>query len=976
MLFHLRYVVVAAAYTFALVSGGYLTNECRAGDTITLAVLDFEDTSPESQFPKCNRALQSFLTTDLAQCRDIVVIERAMLDEVRKELDLAGKGFLDPTQAVAVGKQLQADAVLTGSIWIAQNRIRLDARLVHTETGTVLLGDNIEGDAMKFTSLEKQLADQLIDSLGVRLSALEKAALRKPHTENLRAANKFGMALAAEAAGDAVAARAYATEAAKEDPAFSEAVAVAKAVDDLLANLRDDRTQRQILAIHEFEDHVLHAPLSRGGFGPKEFTALVKEGKPKLALFRWLIRIRGAVDHEDQATAFDDSYPGKKHWPYRSLFAKPGPLMEERDGIVGSCYFEMGAAEPILFWCDVALSDDRYAPRTPLTEEQINPDWRSLPARGLDRSYFYPYMLDVLSQRMRAEVSLNADYKKGLATVRDIERLCGPWLNQQWLVGQLEQMRNEANDSRAFAQAKKRARDASVRWKLLEQNVLLYHHAFQALRFGKNEPYSPKTTIAAERKRLRVLLQKHNATALGLFATPERTEADAEWLIEQANGKNFIAWPVGSIAVDSTESMRWVVHVAGCPSSVPFAESTAQLPADDPRRPRGLDHADLCLEDFVAPCSKCRPCRWVNDEKLSHKLRNRIPLLIQAIDQPTADDEVRAWYDKELLSLLWAFCDTPTPGVNEALRILCRLECKSDRHDREHQALALQCLGKTIRVEDAESLVELYDESLPFDCRANIAAALGSLGGKNIQATLEAWISREPYDFVRHSLKASLSRSLYTQWLDRRNEILQDVRPKSVDDAILALCALVEEGSRPPIIGQIERPMIGRVHLDLGSLCEEADRPVEERDAHYRKAVSMANEDSYLLATALNSLAYSLALQSRDLDEAEAAVRKALRIASTLSTDGSPFDDTYMLDTKAFVLFRQGKFKEAKNVATQCTSRPSGQTLEIYDHLGDIMAALNNPAEAKDAWRKALSLSSESAQDQRMAKRIQIKLTP
>jgi len=952
---------------------GFHADRCRGEETITVAVMDFEDTSPDSKFPKCNRALQSFLTTDLAQCRDIVVVERARVDQVIKELKLKDTGLLDPKQAAALGKMLMADAVLLGSIWVAGEEIRLDARLVHVATSSVILGEKIEGVPSKFSSLEKQLAGKLVESLGVKLSAFQKASFERTHTESLKAASLFGLALDAEEQGEAGAARAFAQEAAAVDPDFEAARVIVKSIDALLAGLRDERTHRQVLAIHEFEDHILHASLSEGVFGPKEFAALVKEGKPQLALFRWLIRIRGAVDHEDQATAFDDSYPGKKDWPYRSLFAKPGPLMTDRDGIVGDCYFEMGAAEELLFWCDVALSDDRYAPRIPLTEKQINPDWRSLPARGLSPAYFYPYILNILIRQMRAHVSLKADYTAGLATAREIDRLCRPWLDQQWLLGQLEEMRNDGNDSRAFAQASKRAREASLRWKLLEQDVLLYHHALQTLRFGPNVPYSEKTTVAAERKRFLPLLHEQR-DSLGQSPSIESTKAYADWLVEQANGKDFIAWPCGEVMVDAGKSMRWVVHVTGCPGSTSFAQRTAQLPAGDPRGQRALDDANICLQDLVIPCSKCRPCRWVNDEQLRQKLLARLPFLIRAIDQPDADEELLNWYEEELLGLLWAFCDTPTEGLNDSLRTLCQRECKSDRHDREYQALALQCVGKAPRPEDADWLVSLYDDALPFDCRANIAAAMGSLSGKSIQKTLEAWIDREPYYFVRHSLQASLSRSRQTTWQARIDEILRDFSPSTADDAMSSLSAVAQEGSRTPVIGRVERPIIGNVHLHLGNLCETAGRPAKEQEAHYRNAISFAEEDSLLLASALNALAYSLALQRSDLDEAEAAVRKALTIVSARLKDGAVFDDTYMLDTLAVVLLERGQLEEAKQVATTCVSRPAGQNLEFYEHLGDILSALNDATGARAAWKKGLSIAGDTEPEKRRAIAVQKKL--
>lgn len=200
----------------------------RAGDSapkldkrVTVAILDFEDTSAENKFENLNRALQSMLTTDLSISRELQLVERARLEDIRNELKLAQSGFLDPTTAAKVGKGVGAKAVLTGSFWIRDDEIRIDARLVHVSSGKVILAEQISGKHRDLNTLEKSLANKIIAATGVRLSAFENAEISQPHTSNILAASRYGQSLADEDAGDFANAQRNARVALQLDPEFA-----------------------------------------------------------------------------------------------------------------------------------------------------------------------------------------------------------------------------------------------------------------------------------------------------------------------------------------------------------------------------------------------------------------------------------------------------------------------------------------------------------------------------------------------------------------------------------------------------------------------------------------------------------------------------------------------------------------------------------------------------------------------------------
>jgi predicted negative regulator of RcsB-dependent stress response len=65
-----------------------------------------------------------------------------------------------------------------------------------------------------------------------------------------------------------------------------------------------------------------------------------------------------------------------------------------------------------------------------------------------------------------------------------------------------------------------------------------------------------------------------------------------------------------------------------------------------------------------------------------------------------------------------------------------------------------------------------------------------------------------------------------------------------------------------------------------------------------------------------------------------------------------------------WVLFKQKKYKEAKEFLLKAVADEDGQHLEIYDHLGDVCLALGEKAEAVKAWKKAIEVANSSKREQ------------
>ena len=89
--------------------------------------------------------------------------------------------------------------------------------------------------------------------------------------------------------------------------------------------------------------------------------------------------------------------------------------------------------------------------------------------------------------------------------------------------------------------------------------------------------------------------------------------------------------------------------------------------------------------------------------------------------------------------------------------------------------------------------------------------------------------------------------------------------------------------------------------------------------------------------------------RGEQLDRARELIEKALRI--------EPKNAAY-LDSMGWVMFKLGQPKEALQYLLKAVELSEEPDAVIWDHLGDVYAALGETAQAREAWRKSLSLEA------------------
>jgi tetratricopeptide (TPR) repeat protein len=142
----------------------------------------------------------------------------------------------------------------------------------------------------------------------------------------------------------------------------------------------------------------------------------------------------------------------------------------------------------------------------------------------------------------------------------------------------------------------------------------------------------------------------------------------------------------------------------------------------------------------------------------------------------------------------------------------------------------------------------------------------------------------------------------------------------------------------------------------LGQLFHNAGRQDDE-EAVYRQAIAVNPQDAY----ALNALGYLYADRNERVPEALGYIEAALKVQP---------ENPDVLDSRGWVLFRLKRLPEAeRDLRKAAALSPHAQ---IFDHLGQVLAARGATAEARAEWTRALAapgltLPLKTAIEERMA---------
>lgn len=225
---------------------------------------------------------------------------------------------------------------------------------------------------------------------------------------------------------------------------------------------------------------------------------------------------------------------------------------------------------------------------------------------------------------------------------------------------------------------------------------------------------------------------------------------------------------------------------------------------------------------------------------------------------------------------------------------------------------------------------------------------------------IDEQIKAQPKNWLHVSLKA---------------QVLRDV--ERYDDAAKTYLDLIDRiGKDKNLDDDDKKELIAEYRYFLSGIYTEMNKV--DRATEQLKTL-LAEDPSN--PTYNNDLGFIWADRGMNLVEAERLIRKALaedkKLRRKLAGGITPKDDrdnAAYLDSLGWVLFKQGKVKEAKPYLLEAVKDPDGQHLEIFDHLADVHLALGETAEAIAAWKKGLETATDSRRDKKRKVEVEKKL--
>jgi Flp pilus assembly protein TadD len=327
------------------------------------------------------------------------------------------------------------------------------------------------------------------------------------------------------------------------------------------------------------------------------------------------------------------------------------------------------------------------------------------------------------------------------------------------------------------------------------------------------------------------------------------------------------------------------------------------------------------------------------------------------------------------------------------------------------------CIDQAARLQSARklslafiNLISLYYDNQKYDdavrvCREFLEFKTGQakprlylLAADSDEGDEPDFLELESYDPVRLA-KAPVHR-LLVQAIAKQGKFdealkladrLSKSRPKDWLDYQLKGWVYREAGKYQQA-AKVYENVIDQVRRDKELEAEEKDRYVEryryvlsniyvelnqldKATAALRALLAKKPDDS----TYNNDLGYIMADHNLNLEEAEKLIRKALEIDRKKRKEAKvkPEDDRdngAYLDSLGWVLYKQKKYKEAREVLLQAVADKENQHIEIFDHLGDIHMALGEKDKAIAAWKKGLEFVTPVKRDQERKAAVEKKI--
>jgi TolB-like protein len=172
-----------------------LNEVTKDANAISVAITYFDNTGEDANMDKLKKGLADMLISDLSNVHLLNIVERDKLESILAEQKLSHTANFDASTAAKIGKLLGAKQIVVGSYFEMFGSLRIDARFVDVETGSISKAEGVEGETSNFFKLEKSLVWKLIRNLDVKLLDKETEAINSAKAISYEDFEKYSEAL-------------------------------------------------------------------------------------------------------------------------------------------------------------------------------------------------------------------------------------------------------------------------------------------------------------------------------------------------------------------------------------------------------------------------------------------------------------------------------------------------------------------------------------------------------------------------------------------------------------------------------------------------------------------------------------------------------------------------------------------------------------------------------------------------------------
>jgi serine/threonine protein kinase/Tfp pilus assembly protein PilF len=170
---HHRWWIVVAATLTVLLAGYFslprLINSSRTPRIQSIAVLPLTNLSGDKEQEYFADGITEELITDLGQIKALRVISHTTVMR-----------YKDNTKSMQeIGRELQVDAIIEGSVQRSGSRVRISAQLIDTKSDRTLWGQNYERDVTDVLALRDELARSIASEIRIEITPNERDRLSR-----------------------------------------------------------------------------------------------------------------------------------------------------------------------------------------------------------------------------------------------------------------------------------------------------------------------------------------------------------------------------------------------------------------------------------------------------------------------------------------------------------------------------------------------------------------------------------------------------------------------------------------------------------------------------------------------------------------------------------------------------------------------------------------------------------------------------